>query len=78
MHSNTITAKLLYAQQSSILSSSPSKIKRTKSKSSELNTAFTCSFPEKCNCCKCHDNSWTKVNDFGKIEEDWIMFSMDE
>lgn len=63
-------------------------MKRTKSnlselneKSDELNTAFICLSPEKCDCGCCHllDDDWTSINEVTDGENGWgMMFLMDE
>ena len=102
MHSNTSTASILYGYTPSKSSppSSPSKMKRTKSKlenlnedGDEVNTAFYCVSPEKCDCfcCKlcddkwCHieevtpvKDGWTYINEVTPVKDDWnILFPMD-
>lgn len=98
MHSNTTTASILYGYTppKSSPPSSPSKMKRTKSKpeglnekGDELNTAFYCVSPEKCNCFGCKfcddddDNDWIFINEDSDGEDsdgedDWVvLFPMD-
>lgn len=90
MHSNTTTASILYGYTppKSSPPSSPSKMKRTKSKpenlneeGDEVNTAFYCVSPEKCDCVCCHllDDDWTSINEVTAVEDGWgMMFPMDE
>lgn len=90
MHSNTSTASILYRYTPSKSSppSSPSKMKRTKSKpenlneeGDELNTAFICSSTIHCDCvcCKLRDDEWCHIKEIGEYEDDWgMLFEMDE
>ena len=81
MHSNTITAKLLYEQHASFSSSqSPSKMKRIKSNLTELNktsdvlnTDESCNSLSKCNCVYCQYH----INEIKKDDLD-MLFPMDE
>ena len=91
MHSNTTTASILYGYTPASKSSppsSPSKMKRTKSKlenlneeGDEVNTAFYCVSPEKCDCGCCHllADDWTSINVVTDDGDGWgMMFPMDK
>jgi len=90
MHPNTSTTLYLLGYKPTAKSSpppSPSKMKRTKSnlenlneEGDELNTAFYCVYPEKCDCVICHlRDDWTTINVVTDDEYGWgIMFPMDE
>lgn len=72
MHSNTSTASILYNWKPPL---SPSKMKRTESKTSKLNTAFICSTNGcNCVCCLLSLESWDNiVVDDNDNDENWVI-----